>query len=260
MSVALMGTIPNECEIKSYQVIAEVASNNPHWRKVGGEGNKEAVISTILSIMLLARELGIPPIQAISGGINNIKGKFELSARAMNQLIRKYGHTLKVIHIDDHICTLYGKRKDTGEECEVSYHIEEAIRSGLVKPDSAWKKTPSDMLFARCLSRLARRLFADCIGGCYIEGELQESVQNKIVKPEDLEDVTCLKHEIEIIPPIQNLEFPAHIDSKQIDKFIEESAKQCKTTVEAVRQRASKNMVGFITSFEKWYDKTLKIA
>jgi len=81
---------------------------------------------------------------------------------------------------------MYGKRKDTGEEMEVTYHIEEAARAGLIKDFSAWKSVPQDMLFARCISRLARRLFADCIGGCYVEGELQETILKETVTAIDV--------------------------------------------------------------------------
>ncbi len=130
MSLATFASLPTTAELQSYKIIAEVASNNPHWRKVGGNGTPETIVATILSVMLLARELGISPIQAISGGINNIQGKFEISARLMNQLIRRHGHKVEVSLLSDEVCKIWGKRKDTLEEMEVNYHIEEARRSG----------------------------------------------------------------------------------------------------------------------------------
>src|SRR5580692_5087918 len=99
MSLQLQNKVPNEAEIKSLQMVATIAANNPHWRKLGGNGKPEEITATILSVMLLARELGFSPMQAISGGINNIQGKFEISARLMNQAIRNRGHKVQVVEL-----------------------------------------------------------------------------------------------------------------------------------------------------------------
>lgn len=258
MSIALANTVPTETELKSYKIIAEVAASNQHWRKLGGNGSQESIVATILSVMLLARELGISPMQAISGGINNIQGKFEISARIMNQLIRKHGHKLTIKMMTNEMCIIWGKRKDTGEEMEVEYHIQEAMRSGLIKEGSAWKKVPSDMLFARAISRIARRLFPDCIGGCYIEGELQESIEGKPVKPEDLQDVSQMKNEIEIKNDPVILSLPNYIDEeeqKEIKRFIQESAFQTKRKIDDINRRANENMDGFLNAFQTWKQK-----
>lgn len=255
MSLALNNTLPTAGELQSYKIIAEVAASNQHWRKLGGSGTQESIVATILSVMLLARELGVSPMQAISGGINNIQGKFEISARIMNQLIRKHGHKLAIKMMTNEVCIIWGKRKDTGEEMEVEYHIQEALRSGLVKDGGAWKKNPTDMLFARCISRIARRLFPDCIGGCYIEGELQETMQGQPVKAEDLQDVTQLKSEIEVkVDPVV-LNLPGFIDTTEVEKFIQESAVQSKVAIDAVRKKASENMGGFLKAFDGWKAK-----
>ena len=50
--------------------------------------------------------------------------------------------------------------------------MEEAKRAGLVKQSTPWVTFPRDMLYARALSRLARQLFPDIIGNCYVEGEI----------------------------------------------------------------------------------------
>lgn len=258
MSLAIVNTVPTASELQSYKIIAEVAANNPYWRKVGGNGTPETIVATILSVMLLARELGISPIQAISGGINNIQGKFEISARLMNQLIRKHGHKIAIKMSTDTVCVIWTKRKDTGEEHEEKYSIEEAMRSGLIKEGSAWKKVPTDMLFARCISRLARRLYADCIGGCYVEGELQESINGESVKPEQLSDVIALKKEIDVKvepEPILLLNLPEDIDEKEVNIFIEECAATAKSGVESVKKKAITNMDGFIKAFHTWRDK-----
>ena len=57
-----------------------------------------------------------------------------------------------------------------------------------------WEKYASDMLFARCISRLARRLFADVISTAYVEGEIdrEESKPEEavVVAPESQETIT----------------------------------------------------------------------
>jgi hypothetical protein len=246
--------VPTVAEIQSYKLIAEVAANNPYWRKLGGGGSDNAIVATILSVMLLARELGISPMQAISGGINNIQGKFEISARIMNQLIRRHGHKLAIRLSTPEVCCIWTKRKDTGEEHEETYTIQDAAKAGLIKPTGAWKTVPSDMLFARCISRLARRVYADCIGGFYIEGELLEAITGEQVKEESLSDVKTVQKELleqkgEIVTL---LNLPDDIDEKEIDIFIDESAEESKMSREAVKARACKNMKGFISAFHVW--------
>lgn len=261
MTLAISNTVPTASELQSYKIIAEVAANNQYWRKLGGGGTNESIVATILSVMLLARELGISPIQAISGGINNINGKFEISARLMNQLIRRHGHKIEIKLSNDQVCSIWSKRKDTGEEHTESYSIEEAVRSGLVRAGSPWQKVPTDMLFARCISRLARRMYADAIGGCYIEGELQESINGGTTSQEALSDIQSLKKEIEVAPqpvvpePIILLDLPDDVDEELVNIFIEESAATSKNKIQDIKARAAGNMPGFLKAFHVWKEK-----
>lgn len=249
--VPLFAPLPTETELKSYQIIATIASNNPHWKKLGGNGSTEEVVATILSVMLLARELGFSPMQAVSGGINNINGKFEISARLMNQAIRNRGHKIQVLTLTDEVCRIIGQRRDTGEEMEVIYHIEEARRSGLVRDNSPWKKVPQDMLFARAISRLARRLYPDCIGSCYVEGELQETIQGKILESIEVPK----KEELEFVENHTELQFPDDISVDHVQEFIQETSDQTKRSVSDIKKRASTNMQGFLDTFRKWEQK-----
>lgn len=245
--------IPTTTELDSYKVVAEVAASNPHWKKLGGGGSEKEIISTILSVMLMARELGIPPIQAISGGINNILGKFEISARIMNMLIRKHGHRLQVVERDDNICVIFGKRKDTGEEMQVTYHIEEARRAGLVKPGGGWTKNPTDMLFARAISRLARSLFPDCIGGCYVEGELQESALGKPLDTiSDMPDIEIKPVSEEVLE--LNFDLPTDMHPNAAKLFIQESASTTEKPVNDLIRWANKNPDKFIDKLRAWED------
>lgn len=253
-----MSPILTEAELNSYKLIAQVAASNPHWKKLGGSGSDETIVAMILSVMLLARELGISPIQAISGGINNIQGKFEISARIMNQLIRKFGHQIQVRILNDQVCKIWGKRKDTGEEMEATYHIEEAARAGLIRDGGGWKKNPQDMLFARAISRLARRLYPDCIGGCYVEGELQETILKQPV--ESIEMPSMSEINLDVKPETVVLKLPEYISPERIETFLEESASQCKVPVEKLKERANKDIQRFLSAYDMWEQKQKSIS
>lgn len=155
--------LPSEHEMMVYHTMAEQAVSSKMYSR-----DKSAV----MMIMLAARELGIPAMQALNGGLNVIQGKVEISARMMSALIRKAGHQITVQESTAIHCVLVGKRCDTGEVQSASFSVAEAQLAGLVKQGGGWTKWPKDMCFARALSRLARQLFSDVIGIGYVEGEI----------------------------------------------------------------------------------------
>lgn len=164
-----MELVPSQQNLQSLEFMAKNAHQSKFYQTLGGEAG-------IMSIMLLARELNVSPMMALSGGIWNIQGKVEMSARLMNMKIREAGHKMD-IECSNTSCKIKGTRKDTGETNTVIFTIEDAQRAGLSTRD-VWKKNPDDMLFARCLSKLARRLFPDVIGNCYVENEIRESLDD----------------------------------------------------------------------------------
>jgi hypothetical protein len=169
-------TAPTEAEFQVMQGIARNAAASGLYVGVGSE-------QKILMILLAARELGVGPMTALNGGIWNIQGKIEMSARLMAALIRKAGHSFSIKVINDAECTVEGKRSDNGDSFAATFTIHEAQRAGLLRPGGTWAKYPQDMLYARAFSRLARRLFADVIGNAYIEGEIRETT-GKIIRSE----------------------------------------------------------------------------
>lgn len=167
--LAIRSSIPTEHEMAVYHTMARQAIDS----KMYASNFKDQ--SGVMMIMLAARELGIPPMQALNGGINIIQGKVEISARMMNAMIRRAGHRIEIKESSENACILIGKRADTGEQLTTSFSLAEAQKAGLVKPGSGWTKWPKDMCFARALSRLARQLFSDVIGIGYVEGEIKAS-------------------------------------------------------------------------------------
>jgi hypothetical protein len=182
---AVQSNFPSQIELQSVALIARTAHASGLYGGVGGEAK-------IMMILLAAKELGVGPCQALNGGIWSIQGKVEISARLMNGLIRRAGHSIKVVMSDDTCCTLLGTRSD-GDFFETSFTMDDAVKAGLAN-GNVWKKYPADMLYNRCMSRLARRLFSDVISECYVEGEISESKEaekKEKNKPENLEQAEC---------------------------------------------------------------------
>lgn len=152
-------------EIKDTQEMCALLMKTPHYAKMGQEG--------IFAIVASAKSLNMNPIQALMGGLYFVKGKVEMTSRTMGALIRSRNHSFtKDARSNDKVCILHGKRSDTKDCWTESFSMEEAKKAGLVKQFGPWINYPRDMLFARALSRLARQLFPDVIGNCYVEGEI----------------------------------------------------------------------------------------
>lgn len=178
--------MPSQQEFQMLQVIAKNAQDSGLYSGVGQQAK-------IFMVLLAARELGVSPMLALNGGIWNIQGKIEISARLMNGLIRRAGHSIKIIVSNDTECRLLGTRSD-GDSFETSFDMNDAIKAGLAG-GNVWKKYPADMLYNRCMSRLARRLFSDVIGNSYVEGEIREAKEVEKLEQVPCEEITHNKYE-----------------------------------------------------------------
>jgi hypothetical protein len=149
-------------EIEDTNKMCALLLKTKYYSDIGSTG--------VFSIIQTAKSLGINPIQALQGGLYYFKGKIEMSARMMGALIRSRGHSFTISKIDNTTCTINGKRIDSKDSMAATFTMDEAKNAGL--NSIPWKIYPQDMLYARALSRLARRLFPDIIGNCYVEGEI----------------------------------------------------------------------------------------
>lgn len=194
----------------------------PHYSRIGAEG--------IFAIIETAKSLGIDPRQALGGGLYYVKGKVEMSARLMNALIRSKKHSItKDKKSDATICILHGKRADTSDTWCSTFTIEEAKRAGLTK-NLPWQIFPEDMLFARALSRLARQLFPDVIGNCYVESEIsldntnEEKVeedskeQQPVIFPVTEQDAANLETILQMVPDYHN-QIKEFMQKQRIEKI-----------------------------------------
>lgn len=150
-------------DLRDTQKLCEALMKQPHYQKIGNEG--------IYAIVQKAQSLGINPLEALNGGLYYVKGRVEMQAILMAKMIRAKGHSITMgKESDKNHCILHGKRRDNGDTWKVTFSIEDAKQAGIYA--NQWLKYPEDMLYSRALSRLARQLFPDVIGNCYVEGEL----------------------------------------------------------------------------------------
>ena len=246
--------IPAIEEIKSLELMAKHAADSKYLEKIGG-------FSGILSIAMYARELNIPIMAAIFGGIRPVLGKIEIAPQMMNGMIRKAGHLLHTKQHTHESCTIYGKRKDTGEEMTVTFTVEDAKRAKIFKPGGAWETYPKNMVYKSALANLARWLFPDVIGMAYVEGEITEEdevdkmeVEKTIeipIKPSDEELQAQFKEKFK---DIENMDFDLNDFVKSV---IEKNPK--KTTSENVMQQAIKHDEKFKKTYLEWVAEKMNV-
>lgn len=180
--------IPSEQEMKALEMICKYAVDSKYFQSLGG-------FPGVMCIALYAREIGVPVMTAIMGGFSNVQGKITMSAELMHSLLREAGVRIKIIRSDAEVCEIYAKRADTGDEYTSIYTINDARKANLIKGGGSWEKNPSDMLFARAISRLRRRLAPDVASRAYVEGELEEA--------EIMESPVAVKSSERIAEPVE---------------------------------------------------------
>lgn len=148
-----------------------------------------------VAIMLKGRELGIPPMYALSN-IAVIKGKPTANAELMLALIyRDHGDDAVVpvqAESGDTQATFLYKRRSWGNHLKFSFTIETARKAGITS-NPTWGKYPAAMLRARCISAIARFAFPDSIGGMYTPEEMgaeetftEDGDHRIMARPEDM--------------------------------------------------------------------------
>ncbi len=132
-------------------------------------GKPEAVVAAILT----GREMGIGPMESLRQ-IHMIDGRPSFAADLMMSKMRSGGVTVIESEVTAERAMIHARRRDTGEEATVEWTIADAVAAGLAGKKN-WKTYPADMLWARVVGRLARRLGSDLLGGLvYATEEMQD--------------------------------------------------------------------------------------
>lgn len=130
--------------------------------------------AAIAAAILTGRELGVQPMTSLAH-IHVVNGRPGMSAQLMRQLILAAGHSLRYPETSDTRCVVEGRRRGETDWTRVSFTADQARKAAVQN----MSKYPEDMLVARATSRLARRLFADCLGGVpYLTEELADLPPN----------------------------------------------------------------------------------
>lgn len=120
--------------------------------------------------VMAGKELGLPPFASIQGiHIAEKLGKVIIGANLIATMIANHPqYNYRVNECNREICKIsFYNPKEITEANFIgisSFTIQEAQEAGLLGKD-IWKKYPSDMLFARCITRGARRYAPGIFGG-----------------------------------------------------------------------------------------------
>ena len=172
---------------------------NSSFAPDGFRGKRDEVYAALLTGV----ELGLGPMASLRH-IAVINGKPTLSAAMQLALLRRAGHRIEVIEQSPKRAAIKGTTPGA-DTLEVSYTIEEAQAAGLAGK-AVWKQYPSDMLWARCVTRYARRADAGATLGIYSPADW-DGHDTMTLTPEEYASVT-VQEPAEATPALEAGELP----------------------------------------------------
>lgn len=166
--------LPSVREFEAALAIAERMANSRTFVPEAYRGKPDDVLAAILA----GREIGIGPMQSLRD-IVMIDGRPTFSAHLTLALLRRGGVEIIESKSTREEAVITARRRDTGEIATVEWTFAEASQitqrgKRMIDKDN-WKNYPGDMLWARCVGRLARRLGSDLIAGMpYTKEEVED--------------------------------------------------------------------------------------
>jgi hypothetical protein len=194
-------------QLAVYQNFDSISKAANALQKSGYFKDVTSEAQAIVKVMAGA-ELGLPPFASMSG-IHIISGKPALGSNVIATLVKndpRYNY--KIVECNNKVCTI-AWTEDGQPVGESSFTMDEATTAGLTNNPS-WKKFPSDMLFARAITRGARRFAPGIFGGSpiYTPEELGAEV--------DEDGYIDTTHRI-----VEEPNHPAVPDSSLVDQVVE---------------------------------------
>lgn len=161
--VAPVTVLPSAAEFEASMAMARILAQTK-FVPDSYRGSPEEVMAAIFT----GRELGIGAMQSLRD-IHMIDGRPVFSASLMLSQMRRGGVEILESESTEERAWIRARRRDTGEVAEVEWtyaQAEQIKRKGklLVDGDN-WRNYRVDMLWARCVGRLARRLGSDLLSG-----------------------------------------------------------------------------------------------
>ena len=124
--------------------------------------------AAVAAAILTGREMGLAPMVALRM-LYIVHGRVGQTAELMRALILRAGHELRDIEVTPTRVILEGRRRGETEWARAAFTDADARKGGIRLGDY-----PTDKLYARATSRLARRKFADVIAGLPSVDELED--------------------------------------------------------------------------------------
>ena len=176
-----LAIIPSIDEIKSMQVLADV------FMRSGALPNNKNIAELVLKIQA-GKEIGLQPFAAVNG-IDFISGHRSFRAALVAAKVNESGrYRYRIVESTDLLCRLDWFEREDGKWDLIGqsqFTIDEAKQAGLTSKN-VWKSYPSDMLFARALTRGCRRFCPDVFGGAPIY--TREELENVDAELGDISD------------------------------------------------------------------------
>lgn len=162
----------------------------------------------VFGILVYGEEIGFSPMQSLQS-IAMIQGKPTVDVNGLQAKITQAGGLIEEIEHTDQLCKLKMTR---GKQSRFfDFTMEDARLMGLAGKDN-WKRMPKDMLYARAVSRGARRMFADVIKGLYGKEEMLDVV---IEHHRDTEPAPIEAKVIEATAAVANLKTADQLPPKE---------------------------------------------
>jgi hypothetical protein len=178
---------PSANEIGQITEFCKVLANTPFYQKLGVGG--------VMAIYLSSRELQLPFMACLNGGLYTFDGKVTMSAQLMNMMLVQKGHYVKIVENTEKCCKLHFVRTDRKNDNTFDYefNIEMAVKAGYMNK-AVWRQHTRDMLFARALSGGARKFMPDVLMNCYVHGEILEAEVDVTPSPDPskVEQIPCI--------------------------------------------------------------------
>ncbi len=182
-------SMPQGQELTQLMELSKTLATCPYYQKMTPGG--------VLAVCLTARELNLPVMMCLNGGLYTFDGKVTMSAQLMNMMIVNAGHRADVLKLDETGCWIRFLRKDRkegfGNTFEYSFTYDQAVKAGYMNKTN-WKAHPKDMFYSRCLSGGARKFMPDVLANAYVFGEIEDATFSDA-------HLTNTMPEIEIVEP-----------------------------------------------------------
>lgn len=109
--------------------------------------------------------LGLEPLQALAS-IAVINGRATLSSDLMAAVIRRAGHTLRIVeNSPESVTATLIRADDKTFKFEVTWDKDKAVKAGLWGQKGPWSQYPTQMLRARAITEVARQGASEALMG-----------------------------------------------------------------------------------------------